>query len=164
MAGSGGAAVRRVSEARLWRVAAELGARVLWMRGVGCGLGRARAHDGALNRGGYGLGVRARGPSHDGGRRAGGGLSLEPESGSRSGTTLMGGPQLSAEERGEGEGYGRTGPRERENELGARGKRGGKKGRLGWVVRERGESRLGWAATRKRKRKKREKEKWAGSN
>jgi hypothetical protein len=35
-------------------------------------------------------------------RRRQGGLGLEPESGSRSGTTLVGGPRLSAEERGEG--------------------------------------------------------------
>jgi hypothetical protein len=123
--------IRRVSEARLWRVAAELGARVLWMRGAGCSLGRARVHDRALNRGGSGLGVRARGPSHDGGRRTGGGLSLEPESSSRSGTTLTSGPRLKEEkDRGTG-GLGRG----KEKTSWARGeKRGGKKGRLGWTM------------------------------
>jgi hypothetical protein len=50
--------------------------------------------------------VRARGGARA--RRCRGGLSLEPESRSRSGTTLAGGPQLSAEEGGEGE---KSGPR-----------------------------------------------------
>jgi hypothetical protein len=66
MTGSGGAVVRRASEARQWRRRRSSGARVPRAGGGSCGLGRARARGGALNRDG-------REPRRAGSRRRAGG-------------------------------------------------------------------------------------------
>jgi hypothetical protein len=96
-------------------------------------------------------------------RRRRDGLNLELESGSRSGTTLVGGPRLSAEERGEG----KEGPAC--GRIGLGGKVAGPRGEKerggerppDWAVRKRKEGQLGWAAREKWERKKKE---WAGPN
>jgi hypothetical protein len=118
--------------------------------GGGCGLGIARARATVAEP----LGVRARGGARV--RRRRDGRGLEPESGSRLGMTLAGGPQLSAEERGEGKegpACGRIGPGGKV--AGPRGKkeRGGERP-PNWAVGKRKEGRLGWAAREKWERKK----------
>jgi hypothetical protein len=76
--------------------------------------------------------VRARGGARA--RWCRGGLGPEPEPGSRSGTTLAGGPQLSAEEGGEGEKSGLRGEGGPGRQLAAR--RQKKRGE-GWAASER---------------------------
>jgi hypothetical protein len=147
---------------RRWR---RLGPRGKEAAAAGCAEPRAR--DGGFIGRPWGLGMRAQSSARR--RRpcrAVAGLGVEPESGSRSGTTPTGGPRLSVREkerREKGHAGGLTGPEDRRVQaaagLGRAGRKEKKEGQLGlgrMEEKERGRKKMGQAKRGKREREKKE--------